>query len=75
MSSNDLKIHITFEKTIAELLAYLAHQEHKSIAGIVRELVQKVLEIRENLYLSKLAAEIDEIGAKTYHHKNAWKQN
>ena len=67
------RINVTFEETTVGLLAHLAHQEHKSVSSIVRELSLEALERREDLYLSKLAEKLDQPGAKTYSHDDAWK--
>lgn len=73
MSTRNPRINVTFEEKTEGLLSYLAHQEHKSVAGLVRELVLEALEIREDLYLSKVAEKLDQEGGKTYGHDDAWK--
>lgn len=72
MTTKNPRVNVTFEKTAAGLLAHLAHQEHKSIAGIVRELTYEALEMREDLCLSELAKKLDKANAKTYSHNEAW---
>lgn len=67
------RINVTFEKASASLLSHLAHQEHKSVASLVRELVLEALEMREDFYLSKVAEKLDKEGAETYEHDDAWK--
>ena len=67
------RVNVTFEETIAGFLAQLAHQEHKSVASLVRELALEALEMREDLYLSKVAEKLDQDGVKTYSHEEAWK--
>lgn len=73
MSTRNPRINVTFEEKTEGLLAYLAHQEHKSVAGLVRELVLEALEMREDLYLSKVAEKLDQKDAKTYEHDDVWK--
>ena len=73
MATKNPRINVTFEETIAGLLSHLAHQEHKSVASLVRELTLEALEMREDFYLSKVAEKIDRQGAKTYSHDDAWK--
>jgi len=72
MSKNP-RINVTFEEATAGLLSDLALKEHKSVARLVRELALEALELREDFYLSKMAARIDIDGAKTYSHDEAWK--
>jgi len=67
------RINVTFEESTAGLLAKLAHKEHKSVAGLVRELALEALEMREDYYLSKLADKLDVDSAKTYSHEDVWK--
>jgi hypothetical protein len=73
MQTKSPRINVTFEQVTAGLLAQLADQEHKSVAGLVRELTLEALEMREDLYLSKIAASLDQEGVKTYSHEDAWK--
>jgi hypothetical protein len=73
MTTKNPRINVTFEETTAGLISVLAHQEHKSISGLVRELALEALEMREDFYLSKIAKELDVKGAKTYGHEDAWK--
>jgi len=49
------------------------NQENKFIASLVRELVIDALEVREDLYLSKIAEKLDKNDAHTYSHHEAWK--
>ena len=73
MLTKNPRINVTFEETTAGLLAHLAHQENKSVASLVRELTLHSLEMREDLYLSKVAEKLDKDGTKTYSHHEAWK--
>jgi predicted DNA-binding protein len=73
MVTKNPRINVTFEESTVGMLANLAHQEHKSIASLVRELTLEALEKREDLYLSKIAEKIDKEGVKTYNHAEAWK--
>lgn len=73
MTTKNPRINVTFEATIAGLLSHLAHQEHKSVASLIRELALEALEMREDLYLSKVAEKSDQEGVKTYGHDDAWK--
>lgn len=71
--SNNPRINVTFENEVAGLIASLAEAEDKSMSMVVRELTLEALELREDLYLSKLAGKLDKKGAKTVSHEEAWK--
>ncbi len=73
MTTKNPRINVTFEETTVSLLSRLAHQEHKSMASLVRELALEALEMREDFYLSQVAEKLDQKGAKTYGHDDAWK--
>ena len=73
MATKNPRINVTFEETTAGLLSTLARYEHKSISSLVRELALEALEMREDLYLSKVAEKIDVKGAKVYKHDDVWK--
>jgi hypothetical protein len=66
------RINVTFEASTAGFLASLAQQENTSVAGLVRELTLEALEMREDLYLSKIAKNLDKKGGKTQGHDEAW---
>lgn len=73
MTTKNPRINVTFDDVSAGLLSHLAHQEHKSVSRLVRELALEALERREDFYLSKVAEKLDKKGAKTYGHDSAWK--
>jgi hypothetical protein len=72
MTTKNPRINVTFEETTAGLLAQLAHQEHKSVARLVRELTLEALDIREDLYLSKIAETNDKESTITFTHADVW---
>ena len=72
MTTKNPRINVTFEEATAGVLVNLALLGNKSVASIVRELALEALEMREDVYLSKVAKEIDIEGAKTYDHDTAW---
>ena len=72
MSTRNPRINVTFEETMVTALHMLAHQEHKSVAGVVRELAMEALEMREDIYFSNLAEKLDKPGVKTFSHEEAW---
>jgi predicted DNA-binding protein len=73
MPTKNPRINVTFEQSTAGMLTRLASQEHKSVASLVRELALEALEMREDLYLSKVAEKLDKEGVKTFGHDDAWK--
>lgn len=73
MVARNPRVNTTFEAETAVLLAEMARQEHKSVSGVVKELTLEALEMREDFYLSKLAAKLDREGVKTFSHDDAWK--
>lgn len=73
MTTKNPRINVTFEPSIAALLATKAEKEHKSISKLVRDLTIESLEKQEDFYLSKLGDELDVKGAKRYSHEDAWK--
>ena len=73
MATKNPRINVTFEEATAGLLAEIAHQENKSVASIVKELALEALEMREDLYLSKLAETLDTPDTTTYDHDETWK--
>ena len=73
VTTKNPRISVTFEESTVGMLTQLANQEHKSLASFVRELTIEALEMREDLYLSKVAETLDKKGVKTYSHEDAWK--
>ncbi|MCC8406685.1 MAG: DUF6290 family protein [Rickettsia endosymbiont of Ecitomorpha arachnoides] len=71
--SKSPRVNVTFEPVISTLLSNLAVQENKSLSSLVRELTLEALEMREDLFLSKVAKKLDKENAKTYSHEEAWK--
>lgn len=64
------RINLTFEVPTANLLAQLAHQEHKSISGFAKELMLDALERREDVNLSTLAESQDQAVCKKIKHSD-----
>lgn len=73
MTTKNPRVHVTFEPSTAGLLSTLAHQEHKSIATLVRDLTLEALERREDLHFSQIAEQRDIPGVQTHSHGDAWK--
>jgi hypothetical protein len=73
MTTKNPRINITLETPTAGLIAHLAHQEHKSISNVAKELILEALERREDMVLSALAEIRDIKKAKRVKHDDAWK--
>jgi predicted DNA-binding protein len=73
MATKKPRINVTFEQDTVSFLSILACQEHRSISSLIRELALEALEMREDVYLSKIAEKIDVEGKKTHSHENVWK--
>lgn len=73
MTTKNPRINVTFEASTLILLTELAHNSHKTISSLVRELSVEALEMREDMCLSKLTDKLDQEGVKTYSHDEAWK--
>ena len=73
MSTKNPRINLTLEESTVNVLAKLAMQEHKSIAGVARELVLEALERREDRALSAIAKTRDTTKIKRIKHEDAWK--
>ena len=65
MATKNPRINVTFEQATVGLLSQLAQQQKTSVSSLVKELALEALEMREDLYLSKLAQERDESEAPT----------
>ena len=73
MTTKNPRINVTFEEATAGMIADIAAREQKSVSSIVRELALEALELREDLYLSQVALELDQKDVKTYAHDEVWK--
>lgn len=73
MPSKKPRINVTFEEATNGLLIHLAKQEKISVARLIRELALEALEMREDLYFSRLAEELDQEGVKMYSHDEVWR--
>ena len=73
MPTNNPRINITVEQSVASLLSSLAEHEDKSISSLAKELLLEALERREDITLSAIAEIRDTAKAKRIKHTNAWK--
>jgi hypothetical protein len=73
MPTNNPRINITVEQSVASVLSSLAEHEHKSISSLAKELLLEALERREDITLSAIAKIRDAAKAKRIKHTDAWK--
>ena len=73
MTTKTPRLNISLDKNTTELLACLAHQENKSMAKFIKELIFNGLEMHEDYCLSKEAEKLDKTNVKMYSHEEAWK--
>jgi predicted DNA-binding protein len=66
------RVNLSIKRDIAEGLELLAKITQKTVTGLAKELIIDALDRREDLYLSKLANEADQEGAKTLSHEEFW---
>ena len=73
MPTTNPRINITLDKSSAAELSHLAHDEHRTVSSLAKELILEALERREDLALSTLAKSRDTKETKRSKHKDAWK--
>lgn len=73
MPTHNPRINITLEEATALLLSQLAKKNHKSVAGMAKELILEALERREDMVFSAIAESRDIKSAKRVKHEDIWK--
>lgn len=73
MSTKNLRINLSFKEETFNLISFVANQQHKSLAGFVKELAMETLDRLEDKKLSELSMDLDKPDVKTYTHLEAWK--
>ena len=73
MTTKNPRINVTLSAEVSGLLAVLAEKEDKSLSMIARDLIEEALELREDLYFSRIAAERDTPDSVWVSHEDAWK--
>jgi predicted DNA-binding protein len=66
------RINLSVEQNLVDDITFLAKTNQKSVAGFVKELIREAIDKREDLYLSKLANEMDVDGTNTISHEEFW---
>lgn len=66
------RINLTVEDDVFESLNKLAKKEHTSVASISHILLEKALELREDIYFSKVSEERISKKFKRVSHEDIW---
>jgi len=66
------RINLTVEDELFENLKALAKKEKSSIASLSHELIERALELREEMHLSKVSEERLPKKSKRVSHKDMW---
>ncbi|MDR2428203.1 MAG: ribbon-helix-helix protein, CopG family, partial [Candidatus Margulisbacteria bacterium] len=67
------RINITVPPEFAAILDNKARRERVSLSKIALRLIQSALERDEDIYYSKLAADMERKNKKWHTHKDAWR--
>lgn len=59
MATKYRRINVSFKPKIAQALTRLSKKHATSLSHVAQELVEEALELREDIYLSKLAEEAE----------------
>lgn len=73
MTTKHPRLNITLNSEHMGLLSHLAAQEEKSLSALARDLIEEALELREDVYFSRIAAQRDTPDAAWVSHEDAWK--
>lgn len=72
MPTKNQRVNMTLDSQTAVILNYLAKKDPSgSVSCVAKQLILEALELREDLYLSKLAESRE--NQKKISHENAWK--
>lgn len=73
MATAKQRINITLDNEIYKALKSLSVKTKKTISGLGQELIERALELNEDIYFSRVADQRLKKGAKTISHEDAWK--
>ncbi|MCI0381954.1 MAG: antitoxin, RHH family protein [Chlamydiae bacterium] len=59
MATKHRRVNVSFKPEIAQALVRLSKKNETSLSHTTQELVEEALELREDIYLSKLAEEAE----------------
>lgn len=74
--SRQKRINVTFKPSTLHAVSFLAEKEDTSLSNITQELVEQALEMRDDIYLSRIAeeAEIRAKGKERISAEKVWKE-
>lgn len=72
MPTTKKRINLTVEEELFDELNRLSEKMHKPISTVSRELIQKALELEEDLYFSRIGDQRFEEAAERVSHDSAW---
>lgn len=72
MPTTKKRINLTVEDEVFESLNKIAKKEKSSVASVSHLLLEKALELREDIYFSKVSEERISKGFKRISHKDIW---
>lgn len=73
MATKHPRLNVTLSPDQMGLIATIADKQDTSLSAIAKELIEEALELREDIYYSKLAAERDTPDAVWVDDKDVWK--
>ncbi|MDP3641079.1 MAG: hypothetical protein Q8R43_01420 [Alphaproteobacteria bacterium] len=74
MLSKQPRIQVSLDPGVKLSLAFLAEHRHQSLSQVAGDLIEKALELEEDLYFSQVGERrLQELKALTVSHDDAWK--
>jgi len=73
MTTKHPRLNVTLDSEGMKAIEFLAKQGDKSLSSIAKELIEEALELREDIYFSRIAAQRDTPDAVWISHEDAWK--
>ena len=76
MTTKSHRLSVSLRPKTAKFISKLAKKEHKSASLLAQELIDEALDLREDLYLSKIADEVEKRakGKPRIPFDDVWKQ-
>ena len=72
MPTTKKRINLTVEEDLFDELTRLSKKAHRPISTVSKELIQKALELEEDLYFSRIGDRRLEEAAERISHDSAW---
>lgn len=73
MATRHPRIAVTVDESTREAIGFLAKKERKTLSMMANEMLMEALELKEDLYFSRLAEEREAMNEKTYTHEEVCK--